>query len=972
MFCTQAKTTPELVEFLKLRLRLEDKHIVLCVDQALDDSKYFIEGMLRGNRYVAGFHNSAFDKKSVNTLCSCATSIAKGNQHKTVNRIFENGNITHVNAPFYDMYVFETVSLSHCVLLRCRDCRLKKPILCVPRSNVLEKRITRYKDFMKFATKSIFWSTLVYKDNPIWPTNHQKFEEYSEKTQNMLDQRLVTRRSNERYVSTVCLPLVVDARTRPETLFIQSPCGSGKSKFGVAFVCRMVDFKEVPDGIFLPVATKAQASAHVSSFKKPYPEWILGLTPPMRIGILHYKNSEKTVSEGAAARCRGQSVSVGDLSTICTVNSMVQHLTYKDAWGQMKIHVPSFVWIDEIVSVLDSMSMSEHMRSTTGGRVSAIRIFEHIIANCKYLLCTDAFLNTECVEYIQSIRLNKKTEVVQFDSRYRINDVFLYQSKESEFLHHLAESIKRNKKIFVLSDSKSLALKAHNGVLEIATDIPDQPVKKFQFYSADTADEIKDHDFSNCTDVWVQFDGLFSTPALTTGVDFTSLHFHQCFVFATGKSITARTNMQMIIRVRNYIDKEIHAYLPARQTFSFPIKKEEDTDATIKMIANEDYQKNVNPDIMGIFTINQDNTVVRAPIATLAISYAREHDDSRRDYAAEFARLSQFCGYKIHLSIPSASTLDEDDECAIKTNRMIMESAHEDKQEALFTSLANMRMPDELPEKARNKKLSDEENQVLKLYKLRKSIGLDIDTPMTSKFIRDFYDKPRYFSAMRYLACISEISPNLQNTGYIDDLNEPEFYKRLNPSSVYYVMALRKLSRIMSELGMLDNSGAPIQMEMAPFALRIKVPVKAGEKILPEDVRSDIQACYLAYCKQFGKSLGADEIARPKEKIDLKWLYSAALKRMGINVREGVRNRNYTYYDLKPSVECELYITKIATLKKRGKFVQVDMQILHSLAQFTRHAGKHKIHWEAVHGFTSWLEIYEALFEEGGQNDHPQ
>lgn len=967
LYCRDLDELPEIREFLRKRLRIDDEHIAICYDQAVNDSQYFIEGMLRGKRYIAGFTVGAFEKKSVSTLCGCGSKIVNGQQHKTKNRIFHNGQLREIYAPFYDMYIFETVSLSHCVLLRCRDCRTKKSILAIARSNVLEKRSTQYKSFLKYVTRDLLWNQIIYKDNPIWPTNHQKFVEYTELTKNMLDQALVTRHSNEQYVSTVCLPLVENVRTRPETLFIQSPCGSGKSKFGVAFICRMVDFKELPDGIFLPVATKAQASAHVSSFKRPYPEWVLGLTHPSRIGILHYKNSEKTVSEGAAAKCRGREVSIGDLSTICTVNSMVQHLTYKDQWGQLKIHVPSFVWIDEIVSVLDAMSMSEHMRSTTGGRVSAIRIFEHIIANCKYLLCTDAFLNTECVQYIQSVRTNRKTEIVQFDSRHRINDVFIYQSKESEFLHHLAESVKQDKKIFVLSDSKSLATKAHNGILEIATDIPDRPVKKFQFYSADTADEIKDHDFANCTDVWVQFDGLFSTPALTTGVDFTTLHFHQCFVFATGKSITARTNMQMIIRVRNYIDKEIHAYLPARQTFTFPLKKEDDAQASVEMIANEDYHRHVNPDIMGIFTINQDNAVVRAPIATLAINYAREHDDSRRDYAAEFAKLSKFCGYKVYLSLPSASTLDEDDECAIKTNRMIMETAHVDKQDNLFNQLAAMHMPDELPEKARNKKLTDEENQILKLYKLRKSIGLDIDTPLTAKFVKEYYDKPRYFSRMRFLGCVSEISPNLENTGYIDDANEPEFYKRLNPSSVYFVMALRKLTRIMTQLDMIDNSSAPIHLDMTPFALRIKVPVKNSDRALPEDIRADIQACYLAYCKQFGKAVTADELNRVREKNDLKWLYSAALKRMGISVREGVRNRNFTYYDLKPSAECELYVTKIATLKKRGKYLQVDMQVLHALAQFTRHAGQHKIHWDSVHGFGSWIEIYETLFEGGVQ-----
>jgi hypothetical protein len=715
--------------------------------------------------------------------------------------------------------------------------------------------------------------------------------------------------------------------------------------------------KLIPNGVFLPVATKAQASAHVSSFTKAYPEWVFPLTHPSRIGILHYKNSQKTVSEGCALRDRGATVSVGDLSSICTINSMVQQYTYRDRYGQLKIHVPSFVWIDEIVSVLDALTMSEHMRSVVGGRVRAIKVFEHIVANCTFLLCTDAFLNTECVQYIQEIRKNKKTEIVQFNSRYRLNTVHVYQNKEAEFLHHLAEAVKANKRVFVLSDSKSFASKAHDGVIEI-----DELQKKFKYYSADTADDVKDHDFSHCTDVWMELDGLFSTPTLTTGVDFTNLHFHMCFVYATGMSITARTNMQMIIRVRQYIDAEIHAYLPTRQTFRFPLDKQEEAEQALSIVESRDYEKSLSSDILGIFHVTEEHCITKAPIASLAVSYAREHDDSRRDYASEFVRLSRFCGYTVYLCVPSQNTTPEDDLDPITANSENMQIAHKELEDTRYIELATMPMPDELPQQIRGKKLSEDENKVLKLYKLRKSIGTEYDYRLQPNFIKQFYDKTVYFDRMRFIGYLCEITDDYN--GYIDDFNEPEFMKRLKSSSTYFVKSLKKISEMMDKYGMLDYTG-PVQRDMMPFAFSIQIPIQVDRRELDEEDAAHIKQFFMFYCKQFCRPTTKDDYKRSVNMQTLKVLYSAAMTRFGVQVRQTPEKAGYKYkYSIKPSVECELYIAKMCNLKKRGKVIPCSLQMLSRLAHFTRHGLNHKLAWDSAHGFTDWLNIYETLFDD--------
>jgi hypothetical protein len=792
-------------------------------------------------------------------------------------------------------------------------------------------------------------------ESAFWPTEACAYETFDKITENPLDQRLVTIHSNERFVSSVCLPLINNEATRPRTLFVQSPCGSGKSKFGVAYACRLNDFKLLPNGIFLPVATKAQASAHSAAFKKAYPEYVFGVTHPRELNILHYKNSDTKVSDTCRVRQHNPAsplVTTGNLSAICTINSLVKHYTYRNKEGQLVIHVPSFVWLDEIVSVLDALTTSEHMRHSQGGREYIITVFEHILRHCTYLLCTDAFLNTECVRYIQQIRGAHDNTIVQFDSRFRVNDVYIHHNSVNEFLHHLAESIKANKKVFVLSDSKALATKAHNGMLEI-----DDIGRKFQYYSAETSDATKDHDFANCSDVWVQYDGIVSTPALTTGVDFTTRHFDQCFVFASGLSITARTNMQMVVRVRNYVDAEIHAYLPARQTYVFPMDSQEEANELDRIVSNV-YYETVISGIAQQIHVDANHIIQEAPIAKLAISYAREHDTSRRDYANEFAILSRFSGYRVHLGIPGQSLLEEEDTDMVVQNSESMIVAHVDKEAERFARLSALVMPEELPKQTARYKLTEHDNEVINMYKLRRSIGMEYAAVVPVHIIEKFYDKTAHFEHMRFLGYVCELSGQ---GGYMDDRDEPMFYKRLNPHSQYFVWALRRLTETMRKYKMLNFQAVVRKDDMVPFSFGVTVPLKNRE-MEPAD-EAYYKRCYPAFCKQFGKIMTKDEGSRTMDLRILRVLYTSAMCRMGISIRQDARSKGVTRFKCIPGPQCELYIAKMLNLKKQGKRVPSQMNMLYSLAHFTRHANNHALAFTDIHQYEEWVDIYENLFE---------
>lgn len=966
------RDSPHLKTFLCDKFNIVENDIIMFVNCLKSDAPYRIENVWNSTKFTIAFSRDVMHKRNIKSLCPCADAYARGEpvQHTYV---VEHGfQCERYDVPFYSLYVFSTASIALALLVSCLHCLAKKFVFRYGREHHMGPRDHKYELFLLRMIQDELGHALVSVNDDAWPNGEVVYTRYAEALRSeFLDPALVTQRTDARYVSDVCMPKLQCADS-PNVLFVQSPCGSGKSQFSVAAICYWFDQNVLPNGVFLPVATKAQAAAHTAAFQTAFPGFVFGQgTHPRDLKILHYRKDDITVGQTCAARVKNPAsdvITFGNLSSICTINSMVKHFQYYDAsLGQFRIHIPSLVWMDEIVSLLDALSLSEHMKGTEGGRSKAIKFFEEIVAHCDYIIATDAYLNTASVEYVMTLRRranrNDKVEVVQFDSRFRINRCYIHHNKEDEFMHHVAENIKAGNRCLVLSDSKATCLKVFNGVAEVCPD------KQLKLYSADTADDVKDHDFEHCEEVWVSADALFSTPALTTGVNFTKQHFHNCFFFATGMSVSARTTLQMMNRVRSYIDSEIFVYTPVRYAVDLMPTAEEDARACQAVLSNERFEQELAPDLRGQFDLDENHALVYAPVAQMAISFLREHTESRRDYTYEFVRYAAFSGYDILLGIPlarnspvvtgevSPATEPQEAEiaeleCPVVHQAATMLTAHEHKQVEKFARLAQLELAPEYIKSTRHMSEFDRERN--KMLALKLGTGLRFDEPVTPEFVERFYDKTHFFQRLKFLDHVCRFSEEHPMVAF--ENCEADFFKRLKPDPTYFVWGLQKVTSLLNTLGVLaydpftpaeDVLGSQSDL----FPLGATIPKPKHREPLPADIAEHLKQSYVAYCKQFGRDINRKEFEREPTVYTLFSLFTAAVSRLGIAVKQSKRGRDHTVYILKAKDECELYLVKMLRPIQADQLQLYNRSTLKQLCRFlflTRETPA----WEAVHGMS--------------------
>lgn len=915
----QAERDPTILSFLSKRFGLHsEEEVTVLLNCLRNDASYRFENTLESRRYVIAFAEEAQFRRSVRCLCGCSDKVAKG-ELPLLGYVLRcrDEEQAPLYVPFYQMYTFSTASIALAVVFKCMRCYTVKYVLKVPRDHILDKSHVKFATHIADICQNVLGQELTTIEDIAWPNSEALYTHYhrDERT-DYLDPAVITETSDERFVSTVCMPKM-RALQPPSILFVQSPCGSGKSQFSVAAICHLFDRKLLPNGVFLPVATKAQAAAHTAAFQTAFPGFVFGeSTHPRDLNILHYRRDDQTVGETCAVRVNSpdhDTITFGNLSSICTINSMVKHFQYYDKTsGAFRIHVPSLVWIDEIVSLLDALCLSEHMRTTEGGRSKAIAFFEHIITHADYIIATDAYLNTPCYDYIIELRQRSRRvdtiECIRFDSRHRINTVHLHHNDEQQFLHHVAENLNAGKKCIILSDSKQIILKVFNGISEVCPD------KRLKVYSADTSDQVKDHDFAHCEDVWLEVDALFATPALTTGVNFTKQHFNNCFVFATGMSVSARTTLQMINRVRSYTDNEIFAYTPARYALNFPLDHVEEEQVATDLLSDRTLDTDLAPvDLQAHIHIDEDNTIVYNPIAKLAVKLLREHSDSRRDYTHAFVDVALYSGYRLLLGVPQlAGDPDVDpspEELHAEQQVTDMLEAHATKQQDRFLRLSQLQMPDEWPQS--NKNSTEEQNEISKMFAVRYYTGLQPADPVTPLYTEKLYDKTHTYTRLRYLTYLCQFSQDHPRISV--DNAEADYYKRLQTSPTYFIWCLFRLVSMMGECGMLHyqrNHHLVVQpvtdIEHDPFPATIVVHRK--ERELPLDVREHLQRFYTLYCKQFSRDMSAQDTAKPKTTKTLHSLAVSAFAKIGIQVRQTKRSHNHTLYQLKAKPEIEFFL----------------------------------------------------------------
>lgn len=996
-----------LLDFVLRRLACDAEDATLCFSTSKTPF-YLGADILSSRVYNLILHHTAFGSRNIRKLCSCSCAYANG-QRLTHNFAIVYGDLRVLIPLVYEVHIFSSATVVLAISVICMACKRCSSVFKCPRTHYLSRKMPQYsEDIIRHCTDLLFPLSSRVVDDPLWPAGGSIYTEYITATQPvLLAPHLVTIDSTSRFVDEACAPVFIHNENRPDVIAIQSPCGSGKSQFAVHAICHLYDQDLLPNGVFLPVATKAQASAHSAAFAKAYAGYRFGDgSHPSTLGIKHYMKDEETVG---ACFSRGQ-VDFSSLSCICTINSMAKQFEYFDPLTSThRLHVPSLLWLDEVVSLLDSLALSENMKNTRGGRNRAIKILEHMIANCTYIIATDAYLTTQCVEYITSLRQAAGSpntcQVVRLKSRYTQDRLFLHSNNFQEFLFHVNSALSYGLKAIVLSDSKKALTEVFDGVVSTRNN-----ADRLRMYSSDTPDQVKEHDFENCQDVWREIDAVFATPTLTTGVNFTASHFNICFFYATGLSVNARTTMQMINRVRYYTDHEIYIYVPTRYTAdSLPSAKREEDHINIDILQNPEYERTLTPLVNANIHYNANNEIVKAPIASLAIGFAREYATSKRNYANEILRFASFSGYSVYLCVPQLNPIhrppqdapdpgqpeqppqeqapDDDpheQDCPIKAVADPMQLAH---QTAKLQNLQYLVDFDLTPYAGMNfsSYLTAEQATAKRLIEFKTLLGVSLDHPLPLDLLAALFDDTFLASRINMLDYLCRYQPERPRID--EEVDEATFYKRLRPCKLYFVWSYISIIKLLQACDHLPASFANAKhpdlwpapdhfpstsirnLDLLPEHPQVSDIHQPVFTLFPMHIAHDtvntrlhnklkviLMKNYHALCKQCNKSVSHGELTKDHTTKNLLSVFKCALKTIGMQCRRTKRGRTTTMFDILPTDSVELFIVRML---REGIFhepyIEADhtysLQTFKQLCRFFVYTTD-RMRWEDFHGIS--------------------
>lgn len=175
--------------------------------------------------------------------------------------------------------------------------------------------------------------------------------------------------------------------------------------------------------------------------------------------------------------------------------------------------------------------------------------FEYFIKTAERVICMDANLSQETINYIESLRgpgLLHHNETIPRTTKHQITTD--RESVEQMLLELLTSGAKIVSPCTSLEQAKAIEKLAREKF----------PDKKIKIYHRETSSEIKAADFANVNEAWDGLDLLIYTPTALAGISFEKHHYTHavCFWYATSADVY--DCLQMLFRVRNVAEYYIH------------------------------------------------------------------------------------------------------------------------------------------------------------------------------------------------------------------------------------------------------------------------------------------------------------------------------------------------------------------------------------------------------------------------------
>lgn len=198
--------------------------------------------------------------------------------------------------------------------------------------------------------------------------------------------------------------------------------------------------------------------------------------------------------------------------------------------------------LDEIESLTEHLCGSTYMQKTS----EVFRTLCNYVKNTPKIILADANLRDDTVNILFEGKRNR--EVYKIENKYLSFDHIqtCFYNCSDTFTKHLLSALEDGKKIVVPTNSKSKAKLFSKLIRE-----------KFPYLKVLLM--TSEEKFKSIQE-WDDKDVILYTPTIVAGISYEKIRFHCVYGYFINKSASAEQVSQMLFRVRNLIDNEMHIY----------------------------------------------------------------------------------------------------------------------------------------------------------------------------------------------------------------------------------------------------------------------------------------------------------------------------------------------------------------------------------------------------------------------------
>jgi hypothetical protein len=236
------------------------------------------------------------------------------------------------------------------------------------------------------------------------------------------------------------------------------------------------------------------------------------------------------------------------------------------------------IFIDEACQYLTHLL---HSNTCKQHRAAILEVLEYIVYNAPLVVIADAHMDDLTVNFFLAMRPKGEVPyIIKNEWRNGERTIYWYEGdNESALVAQISAALMLGEKVMVASDSKRFIKKLDKSFTinyEESNSEKSHTPKKWRIWSVHSDNSGSDENVAfikDITNAVKNFDALFTSPSLGTGVDISQYHFDLVFGVFHGVSQTATECAQQLYRYRPKVP--FHIWVAPRPPFGY-----KDTNAT--------------------------------------------------------------------------------------------------------------------------------------------------------------------------------------------------------------------------------------------------------------------------------------------------------------------------------------------------------------------------------------------------------